>query len=347
LVNTLAQLYSRLWGRPLNPLTEFVTTSGATEAGFATCQALINPGDEVIIMEPFYDMYPAQVVMAGGVPVYVPLRAPPGASKSSQFVLDPEELSRCITSRTRAIFINTPHNPLGKVWTKSELQLISDIVLKHKNLYVISDEVYEFTIVEKGFPHVSIANLPGMWDRTITIGSAGKTFSVTGWKVGWTIAPPAISHAIFMAHQWIPFCVTTPLQHAVAQSFEWASQHDYFAKLVLVMEAKRKLLYDGLAAAGLKPIMPEGGYFVMADTSTLESVLPPNPAKQEPRDYEICKWLINNVGVGAIPPSAFYSKPNQHLAKHMARFAYCKKDEIISDAAVRLLKLKSLLHNKF
>lgn len=253
-------------------------TVGATQAGFTTMQALINPGDEVIIMEPFYDAYPSWVVMAGGIPVFVPLKRLTSSSSSSSFTssdstasswyLDPLDFEQAISPRTKAIILNTPHNPLGKVFSRDELEVIADIVQKH-NLLVISDEVYD-KIIFDDFTHVSIASLPGMSHRTVTLGSAGKTFSCTGWKIGWTIASKEISKAIFLAHQWIPFSVSTPLQDAVAKTFKQATENGYFDNLPALFTKKRDLLYAGLEKAQLNPILPQGGYFIMADTSNID-----------------------------------------------------------------------------
>jgi histidinol-phosphate/aromatic aminotransferase/cobyric acid decarboxylase-like protein len=218
LVNALAALYSPLFGRRFNPLTEIVVTVGATEGIFATVQALVNPGDEVILIEPFYDSYPAVVTMAGGTAVYVPLRAPAGARSAAEWRLDLDELAAAFTPRTKLLILNTPLNPLGKVYTLDELSAIAELAQQH-DIAVLSDEVYEWMVyptAQRPVEHVRMATLPGMWERTVTLGSAGKSFSVTGWKIGWAIAPPPLAHALTMAHQWIPFAVATPLQEAVA-----------------------------------------------------------------------------------------------------------------------------------
>ncbi len=330
LVHALSQVYSPLFGRTIDPLTEIVVTTGATEGIFATIQALVNPGDEVILIEPFYDSYPASVIMAGGTPVYVPLRAPAGASTAGAWTLDLDELARAFSPRTRLLILNTPHNPVGKVFTQEELQAIAELVRRHHAL-VLSDEVYEWMVYPDA-AHVRIATLPGMWERTVTLGSAGKTFSVTGWKIGWAIAPPHLAHAILMAHQWIPFCVATPLQEAVAVAFEQAESRGYFDELVDMYRAKRDKLVAALQAAGLPPIVPDGSYFILADTSHLDVAVPPGQL----RDVAVCRWLTTEVGVAAIPPSAFYSPEHKHLVAHLARFTFCKTDEALDEAARRL-----------
>jgi kynurenine aminotransferase len=331
LVNAISAVYSPLFHRRLEPLTEIVVTVGATEGIFATMQALVDPGDEVILIEPFYDSYPAAVIMAGGVPVYVPLRPAAGATSASEWRLDMDELNAAVTARTKLLVINTPNNPVGKVFTEEELMAIAGLVQRH-DLLVLSDEVYEW-MVYAGAAHKRIATLPGMWDRTITLGSAGKTFSVTGWKIGWAIAPRHLAHAVLMAHQWIPFCVATPLQEAVAIAFEEAIPRGYFDELKHMYQAKRDKLLAALSAAGLPPMTPDGSYFILVDTSGLPT---PVAANDDPRDFNICRWLTAKVGVAAIPPSAFYHPAHKYLAGDLARFCFCKTEAVLDEASQRL-----------
>ncbi len=334
LVKALSNVYSPLFARELNPLTEIVITVGATEGIFATIQALVAPGDEVILIEPFYDSYPASVIMAGGTPVYVPLRPQPAATSSADWILDMDELEAAFTERTRLLMINTPQNPVGKILTLAELQKIAALAQKY-NILVLSDEVYEWMVYSdpaRTVEHRRIATLPGMWERTITLGSAGKTFSVTGWKIGWAIAPAHLVHAINMAHQWIPFAVATPLQEAVGIALETAPQQDYFTWLSGMYQAKRDKLLNALNAAGLKPVCPDGSYFILVDTSHLDVALEAG----SPRDFSLCRWFTRTVGVAAIPPSAFYNPQNQHLAANLVRFCFCKTDEMLDEAAKRL-----------
>jgi len=333
LVQALAHAYSPLFERTLDPMTEIVVTVGATEGIFASIQALVDPGDEVILIEPFYDSYPAAVTMAGGIPVYVPLRGPAGARRAADWTLDMDELTAAITPRTKLLVLNTPANPLGKVFTRQELEALAAIVQRF-NLTVLSDEVYEW-MVYRPAQHVRIATLPGMWERTVTLGSAGKTFSVTGWKIGWAIAPPRLAHAILMAHQWIPFAVCTPMQEAIAVAFEEAARRNYFEWLAEMYRAKRDRLLEALDAVGLTPVTPDGSYFIIVDTSALDVPTPPG----ERRDVAICRWLTTEIGVAAIPPSPFYSEPHQHLAQHLARFTFCKTDDLLDEAAQRLRKI--------
>jgi aspartate/methionine/tyrosine aminotransferase len=336
LVNALAKVYSPYFNRALNPLQEIVVTVGATEGIFATIQALVEPGDEVILIEPFYDSYPASVIMAGGIPIYVPLRPTPGSHTSAGWKLDMDELAAAFSPRTRLIILNTPQNPIGKVFSRPELDQIAALVLAH-NCYVLSDEVYEWMVYPGDDPafftqHVRIATLPGMWERTLTLGSAGKTFSVTGWKIGWVIGPAPMVNSVFMAHQWIPFTVATPLQEAVATALELVERQGYFAWLAQMYQSKRDKLLRVLQEVGLAPVRPDGSYFVIVDTSKFDVPVPPGTR----RDVAVCRWLTSDVGVAAIPPSAFYSAGHQHLTDQIARFCFCKTDETLDEAARRL-----------
>ncbi len=344
LVQALSATYSPLFGRMLDPMTEIVVTVGATEGIFATIQALVEPGDEVILIEPFYDSYPAAVTMAGGNCVYVPLRAPAHAAHAADWALDYVELEAAFTPRTKLLILNTPLNPLGKVFARDELLQIAALAIEH-NITILSDEVYEWMVYpakDRKVEHVRIATLPGMWERTVTLGSAGKTFSVTGWKIGWAIAPPLLAQAIVMAHQWIPFAVATPLQEAVASALEQAGPQGYFPWLAAMYQAKRDMLLEALTAAGLNPMTPDGSYFIVVDTTTLPLLDQPGVR----RDVAVCRWLTREVGVAAIPPSPFYSEPHRDLTDNLARFTFCKTDDLLDEAARRLQAMRNpALHN--
>ncbi len=340
LVDALAATYGPLFGRELDPQRNIVITTGATEGIYATIQALIDPGDEVVLIEPFYDSYAPSVIMAGGTPVYVPLRPTANAQTAADWQLDMGELEAAFSERTRLLILNTPQNPVGKVFNRNELQQIADLVQKH-DLLLLSDEVYEWMTYCDGdrtgnerTQHIRIATLPGMWERTVTLGSAGKTFSVTGWKIGWAIAAEPLAHAILMAHQWIPFTVATPLQEAVATAFEVAAEHDYFNWLSTMYQSKRDLLLKVLHDVGLPPITPDGSYFILVDTSALDVPIEAGAR----RDQSLCRWFTREVGVAAIPPSHFYSPEHQYLTDNLARFCFCKTDEMLEEAAIRLTK---------
>ena len=311
-------------GRSLDPLRNVQVTVGATEALFAVAQALLDPGDEVILLEPFYDAYPADVLMAGGVPRYVPLHP----QMDGSWQLDFGELARAFSAKTKAIFLNTPHNPTGKMFSGAELDEIVRLA-EQWDAVIVSDEAYEHIAFE---PHVSPASRPGAFERTLAISSVGKTFSVTGWKVGWVVGPENLVHAVRMAHQWIPYTVATPLQLAAAEALTEAGRADspFFQDLQTMYRGKRDLLLDALAATPFEALVPQGSYFVMADSSAL--------GYQD--DVALCLDLPERSGVAAIPPSAFYSEPHKHLAKNLVRFAFCKSDEALLEAGERLKTLR-------
>ncbi|GAM17936.1 hypothetical protein SAMD00019534_011110, partial [Acytostelium subglobosum LB1] len=351
LVNAIANTYSPLFGRQIDPITEILTTVGASEALFAAIQSIVNRGDEVILIEPFFDIYTGAIIMAGGDIKAVSLREDKtlrgeGQRRSSaQWRLDWSELEQAITDKTKLIIINNPHNPTGKVWSREELLKFSEIVKRHPNLTVLSDEVYEWMTFDDAV-HTRIATLPDMYERTITIGSAGKTFSITGWKIGWIIGPKAIVGTVANTHQYIPFSVSTPCQEAVAIALEEAPKLNYFAELKAMYQSKRDKLLSGLTAAGLDPIVPEGTYFIFGDTSNikLQGDQGQNTSitgmGKHLRDWNVCRWLTTDIGVTAIPPSAFYSIEHEQEGANYARFCFCKKDDVLDRANSSLLKLK-------
>jgi N-succinyldiaminopimelate aminotransferase len=257
--------------------------------------------------------------MAGGVPRFVPLRPP-------DWSFDPAELAAAFNARTRVIIVNTPHNPTGKVYTEDELRLIADLC-QQWNVIALADEVYEH-IVFDGAKHVRLAQRPGMAERTVTISSHGKTFGFTGWKIGWVLAPPDLTLAVRGAHQWVTFASVTPMQAAAAVAL--GLDDEYYQALRADYQAKRDFLAGVLRDAGMRVSLPQGTYFVMADFSSLGF----------DDDVTFCRWLTTEAGVAAIPPSAFYSDEHKHLAKHWARFAFCKKMETLEQAAERLAKLR-------
>lgn len=307
-------------GRELDPSQEVLITVGATEGLFAAVQALIDPGDEVVLIEPFYDAYPADVVMAGGVPRYVPLELQDG-----QWRLDPDRLRAAVSERTRAIVVNTPHNPTGKVFRPDELDLLV-AEAERVGAVLISDEVYQRIAFTQ---HVPLASRPGAWERTLTIASLGKTFSVTGWKIGWVTGPAELVGAVRMAHQWIPFDVASPLQRAGAAMLRHARESNYYDELREAYQVRRDALLEVLQPTPFRALVPDGGYFVVADSSALEY----------PDDVALCLDLPERVGVGAIPPSAFYSDEHKAMARHLVRFAYCKDVGVLRQAGRRLAAL--------
>ncbi len=318
-------------GRAIDPAREVTITVGATEALFATIMALVEPGEEVLLLEPFYDSYPANVAIAGGCCRYVPLRV----EGQRGWGLDLDELAAAMHDGTRLLVLNTPHNPTGKVFDRDELTVIAELCQRH-DVLVICDEVYERLLFD-GREHLRLASLPGMWERTLTISSAGKTFSVTGWKIGWVIANPKLSLAVRRIHQWIPFAVATPLQLAVAEALERAPELGYYDELRQLYTAKRDRLVSALTDAGLRPLTPGGTYFVIADVGACAE------AAGLEDDVAFCRWLTTEIGVAPIPPSAFYGKEHAALARRLARFCFCKQDASLDQAAERLTKLGYVL----
>ena len=318
LVHALAEQTTEILGLSYDPLSEIVVTSGATEAIASSLIGLLNPEDEVILFEPFYDSYPAAVLMGGGIPKYCTLDFP-------NFELDAAKLRALITPRTRAIVLNTPHNPSGKVFTRDELRLIADICKEH-DLIVLSDEVYEHLTYEDA-QHISIASIDGMRERTLRISSAGKTFSFTGWKIGWAMGPTDLIAAIQAAHQFVTFSTSTPVQVGLARALK-KMDPSYYVELRKRYSENRRFLCDALTSAGLTVAEPRGTYFVIADFSK----------KFDGHDQDFARYLIEKHGVAAIPPSVFY-KANPQAGQKLVRFAFCKTRETLEAAALRLQNL--------
>ena len=364
LAQALAEIYTRKWPQhhpPIDPSTQVATATGCTNVLYCAIQGFIDPGDEVILFEPAFDIYSSQVKLAGGIPKYIPLRPNiqdlSTQSASDVFTFDLDELQAMITDRTKLIIINTPHNPTGKMFSFTELQGIANIVQNHPKVTVISDEVYEHIIFDPiQEPHISIATI--LPQQTLTLSSAGKTFSATGWKVGWAIGPAHLIKAVTAVQQWVNFSAATPNQDAMAYSLIAAEEpytdphsqeqySSYYTYLASEYQRKRSILIDALKVAGMTPIIPPGGFFIMADTSQIDFpyaekyatlVTEAMPTSPMPRDWALSRWLTEEVGVTAIPPSAFYSQPNIHLAQNMLRFAFCKGDATIREAQVRFEK---------
>ncbi|XP_050663863.1 kynurenine aminotransferase isoform X1 [Leptidea sinapis] len=332
LVQNLSKVYSPLINRQLDPLNEILVTSGAYEALFSSILGHVDVGDEVIVIEPFFDCYDFMIKSAGGVPKFIALKpkCSEGVQTSANWVLDENELKSLFTNKTKMLILNTPHNPLGKVFTAQELQTIADLCIKH-DVLCLSDEVYEWMVYEPN-KHIRIATLPGMWDRTITVGSAGKTFSVTGWKIGWAYAPADLMRNLQVVHQNCVYTCCTPVQEAVARAFEYElgrrdSPDCFFVSLARELTAKRDYLSKMLQENGFNPTVPEGGYFIVADWTKLKDKIDLSSEPDQYRDYKFTKKFAKETGVLTIPPSAFYSQPHKHLGEDFARFCFIKKDE--------------------
>lgn len=318
LVAALGRMEEELYGLRFDLMSEVLVTSGATEAITSSVLGLVNPGDEVILFEPYYDSYPAAVAMAGGIARFCPLRFP-------DFALEPSELAALIGPKTRAIVLNSPHNPSGKVFSRDELLVIANLAVKH-DLLVISDEVYEHLTYD-GISHTPIAGFPGMRERTVTISSAGKTYSFTGWKIGWAFGAAPLIAAVQSAHQFVTFATCTPIQVGLARAMNELGTA-YFADLRMSYQKKRDFMCDLLRRTGFELSPPEGTYFVLAAFGGLFSGT----------DREFAKKLVETVGVATIPPSAFYTRCPEEGAK-LLRFAFCKTEATLTAASERLESL--------
>jgi N-succinyldiaminopimelate aminotransferase len=310
----IADHQQRFYGLGFDPDREVLVTAGATEAIAAALLALLEPGDEVIAFEPYYDSYAACVALAGGVRVPVTLRPP-------DFRPDLDAVRSAITPRTRLILLNSPHNPTGSVFTRAELTAIAALACEH-DLLVIADEVYEHMVYEG--EHVPIGSLPGMRERTVSISSAGKTFSFTGWKIGWVTAAPGLVEAVRAVKQFLTFVSGGPFQYAIAEALRMPDA--YFASIGERLRGKRDLLCAGLSRAGFEVYRPQGTYFVTTDIRVLGDA----------DGVEFCRNLPRQAGVVAIPNAVFYDDRGAGVTQ--VRFAFCKRDEVLADALARLEK---------
>jgi len=303
-----------------DPDKNITVTCGATEAMIATLLAVINPGDEVIIFEPFYENYGPDVTLSNATARFITLRDP-------DYSIDRKELEAAFTRRTKAIIINTPHNPTGKVFSKAELEMIAELCNRHNTL-AITDEIYEH-IIYGGAQHVSIATLPGMTDRTVTISGLSKTYSITGWRLAYTIACERLTSAIRKVHDFLTVGAPHPLQEAGAAALKLPAK--FYADLAVMYERKRATLFNALSTAGLKCSSPQGAYYIIADIGHLGFG----------DDFAAADFLLDSVGVAAVPGSSFYRHPE--LGKRKIRFTFSKSDETLAKAAERLAKMNERL----
>ena len=316
----VARKYERWYGLAADPEREITVTCGATEAMISTLLALVDPGDEVIVFEPFYENYGPDTILADARPIYLPLD--PGQP------LDLDRLAGAFSPRTRAIIVNTPSNPSGRVLTRAELGAIAELCVRH-DVVAVTDEIYEHIRFEGD--HIPIATLPGMRERTVTISGASKTFSVTGWRIGWILAPAALTAAIRKVHDFLTVGAPAPLQEGVATALDQLDATFYEA-LTAMYRGKRDLLHSALEGAGFRCLPPEGAYYILADYSGLG----PAAADAAPDDTAFAVWLSREVGVTPVPGSSFYREGG---SRSSVRFVFCKTEEILTEAARRLRTL--------
>ncbi|HEY6959938.1 MAG TPA: aminotransferase class I/II-fold pyridoxal phosphate-dependent enzyme [Candidatus Limnocylindria bacterium] len=320
--DALSTTYRDLYGMAVDPETMVTVTCGATEAMISTLLAIVDPGDEVIVLEPFYENYGPDADICGAKPVYVALRPP-------ENVFDPDELRRAFGPRTKAIIVNTPNNPTGRVFTREELELIAQLCIEHDAI-AVTDEIYEHILYEGR--HIPIATLPGMAERTVTISGASKTFSVTGWRVGWIIAPPELTSGIRKVHDFVTVGAPAPLQEAVAAGL--ALGKTYYGTLGEEYRARRDVLMSSLESSGFSPRKPDGAYYILCDISSFGFR----------DDTMFALWLVSEVGVAGVPGSSFYSRPE--LGRHLIRFTFCKTHDVLAAAAERLATARQLAERR-
>eukprot|EP00405_Crypthecodinium_cohnii_P037886 CAMPEP_0206544856 /NCGR_PEP_ID=MMETSP0325_2-20121206/11793_1 /ASSEMBLY_ACC=CAM_ASM_000347 /TAXON_ID=2866 /ORGANISM="Crypthecodinium cohnii, Strain Seligo" /LENGTH=408 /DNA_ID=CAMNT_0054043737 /DNA_START=14 /DNA_END=1237 /DNA_ORIENTATION=- len=333
LVKWIQKRYSELLKRDIN-LAQIEVTNGTTQAINLTLQACVDAGQEVIILEPHFDTYGMGIEMASAIPKYVSLH--PKGTTGNEWYLDFDELKAAITpGKTRGILFNTPQNVPGKVWTLQEMEQIAKIATEN-NLLIFADEVYD-RLVFDGCEHISMGSLPGMFERTITMASCGKTLATTGWKVGWVVAPEPICQAIHNAQTLQSFCICTPLQMAAGRALEAMAHNGYLEDLPKRYLARREQLCDVLRDIGLTPTVPQGAFFVLADITSVPEKLYVKPTDEDiAKDWHFCRWMTRDLGVTAIPTTAFCRKESRHMYEKYIRFAFCKSEENITEAGKRL-----------
>ena len=316
--NAIAEKFAEEQGVTVDPEREITVCCGSTEAMMSSMMAVINPGDEVVVFEPFYENYGPDAILSGASPRFVKLQPP-------NWDFDRDELARAFTSKTKAIILNTPNNPTGKVFTREEMEFVRDLAVKH-NAFVITDEIYEHIIYD-GAEHISIASLEGMRDRAITINGMSKTYAVTGWRVGWAIAPPEASAAIRKVHDFLTVGAAAPLQEAGALALKLPDE--YYLQLAETYRLKRDFICELLEQAGFRCFVPRGAYYVMTDVSGFNY----------PDDVTFAKYLVEKIGVAVVPGSSFFNDPAD--GKNLVRFTFCKTEKTLRAAAEKLAKLRS------
>jgi aspartate/methionine/tyrosine aminotransferase len=312
----IAERFAKDTGIEVDPEREITVTCGATEAMIASLLAVVDPGEEVVVFEPFYENYGPDAIICGAVPRFVSLRPP-------DWTFDPDELRAAVTGRTRALILNTPNNPTGKVFSREELEVIAQVALS-ANAYVVTDEIYQYMTYD-GTRHVSMATLPGMRDRTITLNALSKTYSVTGWRVGYAIAPAEVSSAVRKMHDFLTVGAAAPLQEAGVTALRLPE--DYYRQLAADYEGRRNRMLGALTAAGFRCYKPHGAYYVMTDISEFGF----------PDDVQFARYLVSEIGVAVVPGSSFYRDPS--TGRQQVRFCFSKTDATLDEAGRRLAKL--------
>ena len=320
----LAEKQSRLMGREIDPNSEIVTTCGSTEAMMAAMMTVANPGDKVIVFSPFYENYGADTILSGAEPIYVPLHPP-------TFDFNVDELEAAFKQHPKALILCNPSNPCGKVFTRTELETIADLAKKY-DAYVITDEVYEH-IVYAPYTHTYFASLPGMWERTISCSSLSKTYSITGWRLGYLIGPERVVEAAKKVHDFLTVGAAAPLQEAAVVGLRFPEQ--YYQDLLALYTRKRDYFLAGLDKIGLKHNVPAGTYFVLVDIQEFLDL----PQFRGYTDLEFCEWMIRTIGVAAVPGSSFFREPVNHLI----RLHFARSEETLNEALERLAKLPKLV----
>jgi aspartate/methionine/tyrosine aminotransferase len=335
---TLANFYSSRFNKNLDPLENICTFTGAQGGLFNIIQSFCDPGDEICTIEPYFDAYKKAADVVGAKTIGIPLRSSSPSSSSNSaadYKIDIDELRSTLTPKTKILMLNTPHNPTGKVFSLDELHDIANVVREFPNLLVVSDEVYEFSTF-KPLTHHRFATIDGMWDRTISLYSAGKTFSCTGWRIGYAIGSKYLIAPLVAAQGVISFCTATPLEIAVASSMIDGESNGYFDTFSESLSQRQDLFAESLEECGLKPILAGGGYFILADTS---GVALPSEYDEERRDFAVAKHLTKEFGVTGIPTSPFYQENNKELSDNVLRFCFARKEEELKEAGKRLKRM--------
>jgi aspartate/methionine/tyrosine aminotransferase len=328
--DAIVEKFERTQGVRVDPESEITICCGSTEAMMSTMMAIINPGDEIVVFEPFYENYGPDAILSGATPRFVKMKPP--ADENSVWTYDENELDAAFGPRTKAIILNTPNNPTGKVFTRSELEFIRDLCVRW-NAFCITDEIYEHILYD-GTEHITMARIDGMRDRTIVINGMSKTYSVTGWRVGWAIAPPEATSAIRKVHDFLTVGAAAPLQQAGAMALN--SPQSYYDKLAASYAEKRERLVKILQRAGFTVFKPRGAYYIMTDISRFAD---PDPVRfpAETKDVRFAKYLVEEIGVATVPGSSFYN--DAHDGANQIRFTFCKKEATLAAAEARLSKL--------